>query len=115
MERIIEIGISIIAWIMLYALFTTLAIIIIITRKNKRKRKYIDWKRDVLTIPLFKREWERNDDDLLNELFSENERLTKENKILKQDLTNRSIVNLILLIFIVFITKLKDFKNKDTN
>lgn len=107
METIVEITRSNTAWIAVYALLITLALIIIVNSNSKRKKRYIDWKKQTLNIYLLKIEWERNDDELLNELFSENEHLLKENKVLKQNLTKSSILNLIFLISIVVKEKFK--------
>lgn len=104
-ESIDQIMNSINAWVAVYALLVTLAVLIMISTNNKRKKRYIDWKNQAFNIWVYKIEWERNDDKLLNELFTENERLFKENKVLKQDVTKASILSLILLVFIALFAR----------
>ncbi len=82
-------------YITLYAFCITLAIIIIIIRNKSKKRRYIDWKNDTFNIGIFKREWSVNEDELLNELFSENSRLENENKLLKKQYSKLTMLLLI--------------------
>ncbi|MBU1012685.1 MAG: hypothetical protein KKG99_06755 [Bacteroidetes bacterium] len=91
--------------ISIYALLTTLIIVIIAVTNNKRKKWFIDWKKDTLNLYVFKREWERNDDKFMELLFSENEKLSAENKILKKDINKVSILFLIILIVPIIYSK----------
>ncbi|MCX6221454.1 MAG: hypothetical protein NTZ69_10740 [Bacteroidia bacterium] len=94
-------------WIILYAIAVTLAILIIAITKQNRKRKYMLWKKDTINLYVFKREWEFNEDKFIEELFSANESLTNENKLLKQKVNDLSIASLLLLLIVAFISKFK--------
>jgi uncharacterized membrane protein YbaN (DUF454 family) len=99
--------------ITLYAISTTIAIIIISIRSTKRKNRYADWKKDTLNLGVFVREWERNDDMFIEELFSENKKLSLENKALSKNLTLVSMAVLIWFIFSNFEKLLKNsFKKR---
>ena len=97
-------------WITLYALLSTVIIIIIVITLKKRKRKYIDWKKDTINLYIFKREWERNDDWLQNELFSENEILRTEISLLKKENKNLSIFFILIVLFLYIFSLLKKIK-----
>lgn len=87
--------------ITIWAILSTLAVIIITITNTKRKRRYMSWKKDRLNLLVFSREWERNDDKLTEELFSENERLSTENKALKSEITKFSII--VFIIYAVYV------------
>ncbi len=88
------------AYITLYAALITLAMIITTITNTKRKRRYMLWKKDVFNLGVFVREWERNEDKFIEELFSENEKLSDENKALKSHVTKFAIV--LFIIYIAF-------------
>lgn len=96
--------------IIIYALSITVILAIIIAQKKSLRNKYIDWKRDVLKLPFFHREWERNDDKLLQELYTENERLQAELNLRNKEFTKLTILTLILLLPTVLKSKLKKEK-----
>lgn len=81
----------------LYAALTTLALIIIMVKKKKKAERYNMWKQnitDTFNFVVFKRKFEPpNSDELLEEVWSENQRLEKQvadcNKTVKQ-LTSES-------------------------
>lgn len=101
MDTIIEIVRVNMSFVIIYAFIATFAIIITIATTAKRKRKYMVWKKDTVNLYVFKREWERNDDEFLEELFLENDRLTKENKLLKEKVSDLSFISTILLMIMV--------------
>ncbi|MFZ4739557.1 MAG: hypothetical protein ACOYLE_00145 [Bacteroidales bacterium] len=80
----------------------TLVIIIILIISTKKKKRFRVWKKDTLDLVVYKREWEHNTDEFINELFSENEKLESENKLLKRQFKKVSILFLIVLIIDFF-------------
>lgn len=66
----------------LYAALTTLALIVIMVKKRKKTERYNMWKQnitDTFNFVVFKRKFEPpNSDELLEEVWSENQRLEKE-------------------------------------
>lgn len=78
--------------------------------QKSRKRRYVYWKKTKINLLAVSREWIQSEDELFNELFSENERLELELKLVKKEVTKLSIANLLILIFVVFVSKLKDIK-----
>ncbi len=101
-------------YIILYALAATFIIAVLISKLRIKNKKYIHWKREKINIfSLREIEYERNDDWLLNDLFSENQRLETEAKILRKDNTNLSIILVLILVFTLLASKLsKPFKHK---
>lgn len=91
------------AWAILwYALCATLTIIVMTHSRLKSRKKYATWKTDRLNLFIFERTWERSDDELVQQLFDENQRLASENKLLKQEKSNlETRVFIVLLIFLV--------------
>jgi hypothetical protein len=91
------------AWAILwYALCATLTIIVMIHSRLKSRKKYATWKTDRLNLVTFERTWERSDDELLQQLFDENQRLASENKLLKQEKSKlETRVFIILLVFLI--------------
>jgi hypothetical protein len=89
--------------IAVYAFFMTFAMIIIIVKSIKRKKRFIKWKEDEINIlGLFKRKYERNEDEFLQQLWEQNQLLENENKMLKKsikDLPNMSGIALIMFSF----------------
>ena len=83
-----------------YAVLITIVLLIIIFRSKSKRNKYLDWKKDSLNLYLFKREWERNDDKLLQELFDENQTLEKRVKELDKDVTKLSFVALLMILLL---------------
>ena len=88
-------------WISWYALSVTFIAIISISIKKSRKKRFIYWKKTKINLLGVSREWEQSEDELLNELFSENERLELELKLLKKEVTNISI-RVFAVVFILF-------------
>ena len=86
------------AYITIYAALITFTIIIITITNTKRKRRYMLWRRDIFNLGVFVREWERNDDKFIEELFSENEKLSEENKALKSDVTK-----IVIVVFVIYL------------
>ncbi|MDD4968553.1 MAG: hypothetical protein PHT07_03895 [Paludibacter sp.] len=80
-----------------YAVLITFGLIIIVSRDKSKKNKYLDWKKDTLILPLFKREWERNDDKVLQELYDENQALHKRVKELDKDVNKLSLFALLMI------------------
>ena len=95
-------------YIILYIVCATLTIIILAINRTKIKIGFTDWKKDTLNLVVFKREWESNNDKFIEELFSENEKLSSENKALKRQFKNVSTFALMLLILELIRQKLKD-------
>mgnify|MGYP006281868955 CR=1 FL=1 len=91
-----------------YSIFATLVILFLLFRQRSKKNKYLDWKKDQLNLYVFKREWERNDDEVLKELFSENKSLEKELKELKKANEKTSIQAAIILLLFVLHVKFKN-------
>ncbi len=75
---------SVFVWLFVYALGLSLALIIIIIRSRKKRHKFMLWKKDTINIFIFKREWEANNDAFIQQLWDENQRLVKENALLKK-------------------------------
>ncbi|MBA7695296.1 hypothetical protein ES703_103919 [subsurface metagenome] len=72
-------------------------------------------KKEVPNLGIWKRESVLNDDAFLEELFSENLRLTEENKILKKEntrLTIGSFCILLVVIIYIYIRGCTPFKQK---
>lgn len=114
MSELLEIILSKIApWVIeitLYSVIVTICLSYLILRRYSKKQRYMEWKRDTLNLHFFKREYERNDDWLQNELFIENQKLENELKVLKkehQKLSFWAFVAFLLLIFAAY------FKNSD--
>lgn len=110
----LKIIMSTIPFITLYAAASTFIMIILIIKLRKRNKKYIHWKREKISFfKLWEYETERNDDWLLTELFSENQRLENVVKVLKKDNTNLSIMFLVFLVITLIGAKVsKPFKAK---
>jgi len=102
-EMIKTILINNIEWIALYASIATLAIIVLIVKSRNRQKTFVKWKKDKINIlGIFTREWEVNDDEFLNELFSENQRLELEVNLLKKQLKSASLIHALgLLLFVI--------------
>lgn len=83
-----------------YAILITVAMVIIIFRGKSKRNKYLDWKKDTLNLYLFKREWERNDDKLLQELFDENRILERRVKELDKDVTKFSLLAILMILLL---------------
>lgn len=96
--------------ILIYAISITIILVIILLRQKSLKNKYIDWKRDVLKLPFYSREWERNDDELLLELYTENERLDAELSVRNKDFTKLTILTLLLILPTILKSKFKKQK-----
>jgi hypothetical protein len=93
-------NVDLIAW---YASITTLVIITLIVRNRKTKKTFVKWKKDKINIlGIFTREWEVNEDEFLNDLFSENQRLEREVNLLKKQLKSASLIHALgLLLFVI--------------
>ena len=91
--------------------------IIIVIARLKSRRRYIDWKdRTINFLGVWKESWERNNDEVLNQLFDDNIRLEKENKLLKKQYNNQSmwlIIGLFVLLIFGFLNNAWN-KTKDT-
>ena len=91
-------------FIALYAVATTLTIMNMVIVNTSKRRKYSHWKRTVLSVKLGvfggSKEWERNNDDLVSELISENERLGMELSFFKREKTKFTIFLVKLLIML---------------
>ena len=83
-----------------YAILITIVLLIIIFRGKSKRNKYLDWKKDTLNLYLFKREWERNDDKLLQDLFDENQVLEKRVKELDKDVTKFSFLAILMILLL---------------
>lgn len=84
------------------AAITVIAIIAMYNRK-KSVLKYKTWKSDTISIFGFKREWVANEDDLLQQLWDENQRLEGEVKVLTEKYKNLSFALFFMaLLAIVF-------------
>ena len=101
--------------ITIYASLTTFTIIIIAITNTKRKRRYMLWKKDTFNLGVFVREWERNNDKFIEELFSENEKLSEENKALKSDVTKIFIVVFIIYLAYNINKIISYFKSRPSN
>ena len=98
--------------ILVYAVIITIIIILRIWNLKKKKKSYLTWKKDKVNLYFFSREWERNEDVILNQLFEENIRLENELKVLKKDHTRITLAFLILVVGQVLADK---FKRKEKN
>ena len=92
------------------AFCVTVMIIILAIEKVQRRNKYKRWKKDTLNLLVFKREWESDSDALFETLQSKNSRLAAENRALKKEYSNLSILALILFLVTLFITRLHSKK-----
>jgi hypothetical protein len=98
--------------IMLYASVTTLIIIRMTTNIFKRRKKYMFLREETINLIFLKQKYDVSDNDLINELFSKNELLDKELKVLKKQYMNLSIIAFIVVILILFREYLKDLFKK---
>jgi hypothetical protein len=98
--------------IFVYAVIITLIITIIIWNLRKKKKSYLTWKKDKVNLYFFSREWERNEDIVLNELFNENIRLENELKVRKKDHTKITLAFLVVVAGQVLADKLKRKEKK---
>lgn len=101
-------------WIAFAALLSTVAVAIMIRDALKRRNKYRYWTKDTINLVVFTREWARTEDELLIELFERNQRLEAENKALRKQYSQLSLVVVvwvvILLVFTWFAQKVKSVK-----
>ena len=97
----------------LYAFAATMVMMVTIMHMKNNRAKYIHWKSAKINLlGVYKTEWERNDDVLLNELWEENRLLEAKLKLVNKDLTNLSAVT----IFILGIISLREkFKKQPEN
>ena len=98
-----------------YIICTTLAVIVLTQSRVKKRTRYMVVKKEVPNLGIWKRESVLNDDAFLEELFSENLRLTEENKILKKEntrLTIGSFCILLVVIIYIYIREHTPFKQK---
>lgn len=91
------------AYITSYAALTTLIIIAMVVKSRKRKETFMRWKQDKLNIlGIFQRTWEENEDEFLQQLWEENQRLAGENKALKKSVENIPFFSRLALIALLF-------------
>lgn len=99
-EIIRTILINNIEWIALYASIATLVSITLIVKSRKTQKTFVKWKKDKINIlGIFTREWEVDEDEFLNDLLSENQRLELEVNLLKKELPIKNA--LVLLLFVI--------------
>lgn len=97
------------AYITSYAALTTLIIIVMLVKSRKRKETFMRWKQDKINIlGIFQRTWVENEDEFLQQLWEENQRLGNENKALRKSVKEMpffarlTVIALILGVFIGF-------------
>lgn len=94
--------------ITMYSVIVTVCLGYLIFRRYSKKERFMEWKRDTLNLHIFKREYERNDDWLQNELFTENQKLQNELKVLKKQHQKLSIWAFVAYIFLIFTSYFRD-------
>jgi len=101
------------AFITLYALASTLVMIIIATNTRKKKKRYMILKNEKINVfGLWNREYEASPDVFMQQLFDENERLEKLVKVLRSEKTNLSIAHAFTIF--LFIIAMLFYTNKST-
>ena len=96
------------------ALFVLIFIcIFIMFNANKKRKRFLVWKKEEINLWVYKNSKEYGKDDILQELYDDNTRLDAENKILKNQVSNSSFWGIVLLFIVVIALWIK--RNKDTN
>lgn len=91
-----------------YSLIVTIGLVYLLVRRYSKRERFMEWKKDTLNLYIVKREYERNDDWLQNELFFENQKLENELKVLKKEHQKLSILALVAYLFLIFASYFRD-------
>ncbi|WP_343635203.1 hypothetical protein [Fluviicola sp.] len=117
-EAITTIATSNIDLILWYSFSITIIAIIMVVRILRKESKYRTWKTDKINLfGLYEREWSATEDEVLRQLWDENQRLEGSVAEYKQKYraarTTNIIIAVILMIYAyIFVTDHKHFGNK---
>lgn len=89
----------------------SLSLIWVVIISGRHKKRFLTWKKEKINLWIYSNEREYSKDDLMQELFDENVRLEKENKILKKQVSDSSFLGIIILFIILIILWFKRNKN----
>lgn len=101
--------------ILFFGLMSLAAFIITLLIHNKRKTRYLLWKKETINLGIYRTEKEFGKDEFMEELYTENLRLETENKLLKKQVSNTKFFAIVIFIIILFAMWLRRHKNEDTN
>lgn len=106
-------------WVLSALTVLFVAFIWVIIISNKKRKRFLVWKREKINLWIYSSEREYGKDDVLQELYDENIRLDKENKILKKQVSDSSFLGIVILFLILlalwFKRNKKDKKDPDNN
>lgn len=121
METITKILSEYIVFITVYAISATFITIMVITNKVLSRKKLMKWKSFKTYGEIsrnfkfgFVKVWEPNNDELLEELFEENNRLETELKILNKEYTKLSILAWLIILPTIIRNIFRNKDNKNT-
>lgn len=98
-------------WVLSALTVLFVAFIWVIIISNKKRKRFLVWKREKINLWIYSSEREYGKDDVLQELYDENIRLDKENKILKKQVSDSSFLGIVILFIILIILWFKRNKN----
>lgn len=104
-------------WVIIFGLFSFIAFILLLISTNKKRKRFLVWKKEVIDLWVYRSEKEFGKDEILEQLYDENVRLGKENKLLRQQASDASFSTIMILFTVIFAMwfrrKTKD-RNEDT-
>lgn len=96
-----------------YLICITIFLLFQISDKYKKKSKYKVWKRESINLGFYKREYERNDDLFIQQLWDENSKLAEENKLLKIEKSKLALGGILMLFILILKERNKTAKIKN--
>ncbi|MEG1502285.1 MAG: hypothetical protein RR063_07090 [Anaerovoracaceae bacterium] len=98
-------------WVASTTITLFVAFIWILIISGKHKKRFLIWKKERINLWIYSNEREYSKDDLMQELYDENIRLEKENKILKRKVSDSSLWGIIVLCVVIIAMWVKRSKN----
>lgn len=100
-------------WVTSIFIIILFAFIWILIISGRNKKRFLTWKKEKIYLWVYSNEREYSKDDLMQELYDENVRLEKENKILKKKASNSSLWGIIVLCVVIIALWFK--RNNNSN